>query len=182
MATQILCRAVSMKVPSLVLEFGLLPAITEKPEWGAEITALLLRHLAAAHEQYKLPAALRVTPTDIRDQGHPPTMRKGVHCGRLLRSFELNIAAGADILSIESVGGKEVHDRALMMGDIEGVVFALGVLCPADMRWLWTNMVSQCAKIGHAVPGGDSACGFANTAMQLAHQKMLPEVRGCWRF
>ncbi len=25
-------------------------------------------------------------------------------------------------------------------------------------------------------PGGDSACGFANTAMQLAHQKMLPEV------
>ena len=26
------------------------------------------------------------------------------------------------------------------------------------------------------VPGGDSACGFANTAMQLAHQKMLPEV------
>jgi len=27
-----------------------------------------------------------------------------------------------------------------------------------------------------AVPGGDSACGFANTAMQLAHQQMLPEV------
>jgi len=26
------------------------------------------------------------------------------------------------------------------------------------------------------VSGGDSACGFANTAMQLAHQKMLPEV------
>jgi methanol--5-hydroxybenzimidazolylcobamide Co-methyltransferase len=26
------------------------------------------------------------------------------------------------------------------------------------------------------IPGGDSACGFANTAMQLAHQKMLPEV------
>ena len=26
------------------------------------------------------------------------------------------------------------------------------------------------------VPGGDTACGFANTAMQLAHQKMLPET------
>jgi methanol--5-hydroxybenzimidazolylcobamide Co-methyltransferase len=34
----------------------------------------------------------------------------------------------------------------------------------------------MCAQSGHAVPGGDSACGFANTAMQLAHQKMLPEV------
>jgi methanol--5-hydroxybenzimidazolylcobamide Co-methyltransferase len=176
MATQILRRAVAMKVPGLVLEFELLPAMTERPEWGAEITALLSRHLAAAHEEFKLPLALRVTPTDIRDQGKPPAMRHGVHCDRLLRSFELNIAAGADILSIESVGGKEVHDRALMMGDIEGIVFALGVLCPADMRWLWTNMVSQCAESGHVIAGGDSACGFANTAMQLAHQKMLPEV------
>jgi methanol--5-hydroxybenzimidazolylcobamide Co-methyltransferase len=150
--------------------------MTEKPEWGAEVTALLRRHLAAAYDEHELLSALRVTPTDIRDQGKPPAMRKGVHCDRLLRSFELNIAAGADILSIESVGGKEVHDRALMMGDIDAIVFALGVLCPADIRWLWTNIVSRCAQDGHGIPGGDSACGFANTAMQLAHQKMLPEV------
>jgi methanol--5-hydroxybenzimidazolylcobamide Co-methyltransferase len=26
------------------------------------------------------------------------------------------------------------------------------------------------------IPGGDTACGFGNTAMQLAHQGMLPEV------
>jgi methanol--5-hydroxybenzimidazolylcobamide Co-methyltransferase len=94
----------------------------------------------------------------------------------LLRSFELTIAAGADIISVESIGGKEVHDRALMMGDMDAIVFALGVLCPADMRWLWKRIVRMCAQSGHAVPGGDSACGFANTAMQLAHQKMLPEV------
>jgi hypothetical protein len=29
---------------------------------------------------------------------------------------------------------------------------------------------------GRVVPGGDSACGFANTAMQLASQGMLPGV------
>ena len=176
MATNIVRRAVAMKVPGVVLEFELLPAMTEKPEWGAEVTTLLRRHLAAAYDQHKMPSALRVTPTDIRDQGKPPLLREGEPCDRLLRSFELTIAAGADIISVESIGGKEVHDRALMMGDMDAIVFALGVLCPADMRWLWKRIVRMCAQSGHAVPGGDSACGFANTAMQLAHQKMLPEV------
>ena len=176
MATNIVRRAVAMKVPGVVLEFELLPAMTEKPEWGAEVTTLLRRHLAAAYDQHKMLSALRVTPTDIRDQGKPPLLREGEPCDRLLRSFELTIAAGADIISVESIGGKEVHDRALMMGDMDAIVFALGVLCPADMRWLWKRIVKMCAQSGHAVPGGDSACGFANTAMQLAHQKMLPEV------
>ncbi|MGH7967604.1 MAG: methyltransferase MtaB domain-containing protein, partial [Limisphaerales bacterium] len=48
MATNILRRAVALKVPGLVLEFELLPAMTEHPEWGAEITALLHKHLANA--------------------------------------------------------------------------------------------------------------------------------------
>jgi methanol--5-hydroxybenzimidazolylcobamide Co-methyltransferase len=176
MATNIIRRAVSLKVPGLVLEFELLPAMTERPEWGAEISALLHKHLAAAHEKHALPSALRVTPTDIRDQGKLPQLRQGVPLERLMRSFELSIAAGADILSIESVGGKEVHDRGLMLGDLRAIVFALGVLCPADTHWLWNRIVTLCGQSGHCLPGGDSACGFANTAMQLAHQKMLPEV------
>ena len=48
MAAQILRRAVSLRVPGIVLEFELLPAMTERPEWGAEITAVLKRHLTAA--------------------------------------------------------------------------------------------------------------------------------------
>jgi methanol--5-hydroxybenzimidazolylcobamide Co-methyltransferase len=34
----------------------------------------------------------------------------------------------------------------------------------------------MCESSRMAVPGGDTACGFANTEMQLAQQKMLPEV------
>src|SRR5208337_1663136 len=71
---------------------------------------------------------------------------------------------------------KEVHDQALMFGDFPGIVFALGVLAPRDMAWLWSEIVSICTAHPGVVPGADSACGFANTAMQLAHQKMLPEV------
>jgi methanol---5-hydroxybenzimidazolylcobamide Co-methyltransferase len=175
-AKGIIRRALALAVPGIVLEFELLPAMTETPEWGAEITALLHRHLQRAHETDGLRSALRVTPTDIRDQSKPPCLRTGEPWNRLKRSLELCREAGADLLSIESVGGKEVHDQALLYGDVRGIVFALGVLAPRDMQWLWEHIVAICATGGHALPGGDSACGFANTAMQLAHQRMLPEV------
>jgi methanol--5-hydroxybenzimidazolylcobamide Co-methyltransferase len=176
MAEQILRRAVALSTPGIVLEFELLPAMTERPEWGAEITALLKRCLTTAHEKHRLPCALRVTPTDLRDQRKPPQLRTGPGWESLKRSFELCAEAGADILSVESVGGKEVHDQALMYGDFPGIVFALGVLAPRDMTWLWGEIGKICAAHPGVIPGGDSACGFANTAMQLAHQKMLPEV------
>jgi methanol---5-hydroxybenzimidazolylcobamide Co-methyltransferase len=176
MASIILKRAVALSVPGIVLEFELLPAMTETPEWGAELTALLRRHLRDAHEKHGLKCALRVTPTDMRDQGKPPALRSGAAWERLKQSFELCIEAGADIVSIESVGGKEVHDPGLMYGDVRSIAFALGVLAPRDMSWLWGEIVRMCKADGRAVPGGDTACGFANTAMQLAHQKMLPET------
>jgi methanol--5-hydroxybenzimidazolylcobamide Co-methyltransferase len=176
MAEQILRRAVALSTPGIVLEFELLPAMTERPEWGAEITALLKRRLTVCHEKHHLPCALRVTPTDLRDQMKPPQLRMGPGWESLKRSFELCAEAGADILSVESVGGKEVHDQALMYGDFPGIVFALGVLAPRDMSWLWGEIGKICVAHPGVIPGGDSACGFANTAMQLAHQKMLPEV------
>ena len=85
MARNILKRAVALKVPGIVLEFELLPAMTENPGWGAEITAILHRHLRAAHERAGLKGALRVTPTDIRDQGKPPLLRTGPGVGEARR-------------------------------------------------------------------------------------------------
>ncbi|MFO0890514.1 MAG: methyltransferase MtaB domain-containing protein [Isosphaeraceae bacterium] len=177
MSRNILRRVQALQVPGVVLEFELLPAMTETPEWGAEITAMLHRRLEEAHEKSGLRCALRVTPTDIRDQGKAPRLRSGPAWERLEQSFVLCRDAGADILSIESIGGKEVHDQALVYGDIPGIVLALGVLAPRDMGWLWDRIAAICSSGGRpVVPGGDTACGFANTAMQLAHQKMLPEV------
>jgi methanol---5-hydroxybenzimidazolylcobamide Co-methyltransferase len=164
-----------LRLPGLVVEFELLPPMTERPEWGAEITSLLHGALKQAHEEYGLASALRVTPTDIRERVRPPVLRSGEAWDVLCKSFELCATSGADILSIESVGGKEVHDQALMYGDVRGALFALGVLAPRDMEWLWKMIVSVC-DAHKVVAGGDSACGFANTAMQLAGQGMLPEV------
>ena len=167
--------AARLKPPGLMAEFELLPPMTEHPSWGAELTSILLRHLDQLHQETGIPCALRVTPTDIRDVTKPPELRSGKPLEMLLQSFEACAAAGAHVLSIESVGGKEVHDEALLYGDIEGVIFALGVLASRDMEFLWDKIVATCSAHG-VMPGGDSACGFANTAMQLAGQGMLPEV------
>jgi len=175
-ATGVLQRAVALRVPGIVLEFELLPPMTDRPEWGAEITALLRRHLDRAHEEHGLRSALRATITDLRDQDRPPLLREGAAWEKVKRSFELCADAGAHILSIESVGGKEVHDEALLYGDVRGMVFALGSLACRDMAWLWDQIVGICQTRPGVIPGGDTACGFGNTAMQLAHQGMLPEV------
>jgi methanol--5-hydroxybenzimidazolylcobamide Co-methyltransferase len=43
------------------------------------------------------------------------------------------------------------------------------------MAWLWQHITAISARYG-ALPSGDSACGFANTAMVLAEQKFIPRV------
>lgn len=93
----------------------------------------------------------------------------------MFQSFEVCAQAGADWLSIESTGGKEVHDEAVLNGDLPLSAFALGILGSRDMAFLWERIV----EIGHengSIPAGDSACGFANTAMALAEQKFIPRV------
>lgn len=175
-ARGVVARAVALRVPGIVLEFELLPPMTERPEWGADITALLRRHLDRAHEAHGLRSALRATITDLRDQDRPPLLREGEAWDKVKRSFEACAEAGAHILAIESVGGKEVHDEALLFGDVRGMAFGLGSLACRDMTWLWDQIVEICATRPGVVPGGDTACGFGNTAMQLAHQGMLPEV------
>lgn len=176
MAEGILRRAVALRVPGIVLEFEHLPPMTEHPAWGAEITGRLRRHLEKTQAAHGLRSALRVTPADLRDQTRPPLLRSGEAWEQVERSFEVCADAGAHILSIESVGGKEVHDEALLYGDVRGLVFALGVLAVRDMGWLWDQVTGICRVRSGVIPGGDTACGFANTAMQLAHQGMLPEV------
>jgi methanol--5-hydroxybenzimidazolylcobamide Co-methyltransferase len=176
MAEAIIRRALALRLPGLVLELELLPPMTERPEWGAQITTLLRDALQVAHEASGLPSALRVTPIDMRYAARPPRLRQGEHWEGTRASLEQCADASAHILSIESEGGKEVSDEALLNGDIQGMVFALGVLACRDMAWLWDQIGAICRGRAGVVPGGDSACAFGNTAMQLAHQRLLPET------
>ncbi|MCX7968040.1 MAG: hypothetical protein N3B10_06050 [Armatimonadetes bacterium] len=174
-ATRILQRAVHLGQEALVLEFEQLYEMTKNPDWGALITNDIKKVMDEFNQRYGVKSALRVTVADIRDEERPPKMRTGEPLAKMLRAFELCADAGADILSIESTGGKEVSDHALVEGDIEGLIFAMSVLAPRDMEFLWGNIVDIANRYG-VVAGGDTACGFANTAMQLAHQGLIPKV------
>ena len=173
----VLERARVLGVGGLVIEFEHLPPMTVRAAWGAELTERIATRLRAACESWGLKAALRVTIVDLRDGVRPPRRRRGEAWEQMAASLRACAAAGADILSIESTGGKEVHDVALTRADVGGIVFALGVLAARDMAWLWDRFAETArAADRQVVPGGDTACGFANTAMQLAGQNMLPDV------
>lgn len=171
----VLRRAIDLHVPSLLVEFETLPPMTVQSDWGLEITRLLADHLDEAHSKHGLRSALRLTPNDSREFLRPPLMRGGRYWDGMVRMFDEAGAAGADLIGIESTGGKEVCDEALLNGDLRTVIFALGVLGARDMAWLWKKIVASCEAQG-IVPSGDTACGFANTAMVLADQKMIPRV------
>jgi methanol--5-hydroxybenzimidazolylcobamide Co-methyltransferase len=173
--TGALGRAVELDAPGLVIEFETLPPMTENPAWGIELTKILLDAMAACHAKHGLKTVLRITPNDTREMERPPRMRSGPFFDAMLATFDGCADAGAELLSIESVGGKEIHDEALMNGDLRGVVFGLCIMGARDMRFLWTELKRIADRRG-VICAGDTACGFGNTAMVLAEQKMIPRV------
>ncbi len=168
-------RAAELHAPGLIVEFETVPPMTEHPDWGMRVVDILIDGLEKARDKDGLKSVLRVTPNDNREFVRPPQMRSGRYWDAMVELFERAAAAGTELLSIESVGGKEVHDDALQMCDVGQVIFALCVLGERDMRFLWTQIHAITERHGvHCA--GDTACGFANTAMVLAEQKMIPRV------
>lgn len=168
-------RAIELEAPGVVVEFETLPPMTQQPSWGIDITKVLVEALEDAHAKHGLPSVLRATPNDTREFMRPPLMRSGKHWDEMIESFAGCAKAGADLLSIESVGGKEIHDEALTNCDLQQVIFANAIMGVRDMRTLWSAIVKVADEHG-SIAAGDTACGFGNTAMVLAEQKMIPRV------
>ena len=168
-------RAVDLEVPGILVEFETLPAMTVAPKWGLEIVEILAQAISKFHEKHGLKSALRFTPNDIRDYMAPSKMRSGPYFEAMSEAFEGAAAAGADILSIESTGGKEVCDDAIRFGNLRQMIFGLASLAARDMDFLWRHMVEVCKRT-NIVAGGDAACAFGNTAMILADQKFIPKM------
>ena len=168
-------RAAELETPGVVIEFETLPPMTEHPEWGLEIVRILLEGMAHEAQRSGLKSVLRVTPNDNREFERPPLMRRGRYWDAMLELFDRSAAEGAELLSIESVGGKELHDDALVNGDLPASIFSLCILGVRDMRFLWEHLNEIAGRHG-AHCAGDTACGFGNTAMVLAEKQMIPRV------
>lgn len=168
-------RAKELFSTSFVAEIELLPPTTYNPQWGIEITKNVREIMWNYEQKFGIKSALRVTPADIREDGDSEHMWRGKHWDSIMETFEGATQAGADFLAIESIGGKDVHDDAVMFCDINKSLFALGILGARDMSKLWREISSVASRTG-SISSGDTACGFANTAMVLADKGYVPRV------
>jgi methanol--5-hydroxybenzimidazolylcobamide Co-methyltransferase len=161
----VLERCINIGVPSLVLEHEHVFQMTDNPQWGKEIAALAVRQIDKFAEEYGLGVAYRATIADLR-KPEMVNIRDSERTRKVMESFRV-CAPYADILSIESIGGKEIFDYCIIRNDITGLLFAQGVLGSRDMAWLWPQVVAIAEEHG-ALPGGDTDCAQANTAMFMA--------------
>ncbi|MBN2762315.1 MAG: hypothetical protein JXR41_04425, partial [Bacteroidales bacterium] len=168
-------RALHLGSKGVVLEFETLLEMTKNPSIGVEIVKIMNEVCEKYYQNHGLPSEIRLTPNDLREFERPARQRTSKLLEPMFELFEQGMIAGGDLLSIESTGGKEVSDDALMMCDVKGVMFALTVLGVRDMQFLWRKIVSLAGQYGK-IAAGDSACGFANTAMVLAEKKYIPKV------
>jgi methanol--5-hydroxybenzimidazolylcobamide Co-methyltransferase len=168
-------RALHLESKGVVLELETLLEMTKTPAIGIEIVKIMNGVCEKYHQNHGLASEIRLTPNDLREFERPAKQRTSEYLEPMFELFERGCIEGGDLLSIESTGGKEVSDEALMMCDVKGMVFALAVLGVRDMQFLWKKIVSVANKHGK-IAAGDSACGFANTAMVLAEKKYIPKV------
>ncbi|MCL2365593.1 MAG: methanol--corrinoid methyltransferase [Oscillospiraceae bacterium] len=171
----VLQKAHELHVPGLVVEYETLPEFTYNPAWGVQVHRILRDTMKEFEIKHGLKSALRMTPNDVREFNRPPIMRSGRYFNNMLEVFDTTAKDGADILAIESTGGKEINDEAIINVDLKTSIFALGVLGARDMAFLWQH-ISNIARANGVISGGDSACGFANTAMVLAERNYIPKI------
>lgn len=173
--TEAIERAIQLESDGAVFEFETLLEMTVNPAIGIELVKIMNDICEKYYQTAGFRSELRLTPNDIRDYERPPKMQTSAYLDSMLELFEKGAEAGGDLLSIESTGGKEIFDDALMMCDIKGVIFSLAVLGVRDMNFLWEKIV-RIAKAQNKIAGGDTACGFGNTAMTLAEKGYIPKI------
>jgi methanol---5-hydroxybenzimidazolylcobamide Co-methyltransferase len=168
-------KAVHLHSQGVVFEFETLIEMTRTPRIGIELVRLMDGICEEFFQKHGMKSEIRLTPNDLREFERPPKQRTSTLLDPMLELFERGALAGGDLLSIESTGGKEISDDALLMCNIKQFIFSQAVLGARDMKMLWSKIVAIAKRTGK-IAGGDTACGFGNTAMVLAEKKYIPKV------
>ncbi|MCL2712307.1 MAG: methanol--corrinoid methyltransferase [Methanomassiliicoccaceae archaeon] len=163
-------RAVTLGFPDLQLETEWISQMGTNSKMAESIVSGQTALLEKMHDKYGINLAIRHTIPDQReaDQGLRPKMDKErSYPERLIISAEIAAENGAHVLSCETMGGKELLDYGVQVGDITACLFGIGYLGSLDMSWVWPQFVDICKK-NKVVPGGDTNCSGANTSMFMA--------------
>jgi len=158
-------RMVIVGHPTLVVENEHVYQMTHNPDWGGDIAAQVARQMDDLLAKYGLKSAHTSTIADLR-RPESVHMRTSDYLHEMMASFDA-CSKYSDHVSIESMGGKEVFDYALIRQDMAGILMGIGYLGSIDMEWCWNQIVAICKK-NNCIPGGDTNCSEANTAMFMA--------------
>ena len=162
-------RAVTLGFPDLQLETEWISQMGN-PKMSTPVVEGQKEICEKYHEEYGINCAVRHTIPDQREaeEGLRPGMG-GAHGypEALFRAAEVACENGADVLSCETMGGKELADYATTNGDIVAFLFGVGYLGAIDMEYVWSEFV-DIAKKNKCIAGGDTNCSGANTSMFMA--------------
>jgi methanol--5-hydroxybenzimidazolylcobamide Co-methyltransferase len=164
--TDIMARMVQIGAPSVVLETEHVQQMSNHPDWGAAVAHAQKTIMEDYHDEYGIKCALRHTIGNIRETRDFLALR-GDKYNVFMEAFEQCAQNGADMLAVESMGGKEVFDYAILRNDMAGVLYGIGVLGSMDMEMIWQDIASV-AKKNNVIASGDTDCAQANTAMFIA--------------
>jgi len=158
-------KAVWLGMERVQIETEFTASDIEDPGYAREVLIAQTDLLETYKSKYGISSALRVTVPDIRNPAGG--MRNGPEVEKMFQLFEDACEHGADLVSMESIGGKEAFNHAILRQDLSQAIFSVAVLGSRDSEYIWDRIV-RISRGHNVVPAGDSACGFANTAMALA--------------
>ncbi|WP_323737265.1 methyltransferase MtaB domain-containing protein [Methanosphaera sp. ISO3-F5] len=158
-------RAADIGLPAIQIETEHVQQQSISREASERCTAVTWEELEKLHEKYGTAVSLMSTVADMREEENG--LRGSEFDIAMDESFEACAQNGASMLCIETVGGKVVSDYGISRGDARAILYGIGVLGSNDMEYMWTKIV-DIAKRNGIVPGGDTDCAQANTAMFLA--------------
>ena len=158
-------RAAAVGLPTVQIEQEHVAQQTKSREISAKTTAVQIEQLEELHDKYGTKTSLMSTIADIREEDMGG-LRGSDFDVMMDESFEACAENGTSILCVETIGGKVVSDYGISRGDIRAILYGIGLLGSIDMEYMWTK-ISDIASHHDCVPGGDTDCAQANTAMFL---------------
>ncbi len=156
-------RAVNQGMLDVQLETEFTEPVVMNRGWSESVARAQKEIMSKYNAEHGVRTALRATVADVRR--FSGGLRSGTYFENVMSSVEEAVAGGSDLLSIESRGGQEIFSYSLIRNDLQGILFAVAVLAPRDVRLLWKEIV---ARAHGAIPAGDTACALANSSMVLA--------------
>ena len=132
----VLNRAVTLGFPDVQLETEWVSQMGN-PKMSTPVVEGQKEICEKFHEEYGVNCAVRHTIPDQREAEEGlRTGMGGSHAypEALFKAAEIACENGADVLSCETMGGKELADYAVTNGDITALLFGVGYLGTIDME------------------------------------------------